>query len=77
MAIWRWKRGSEVIEPAELEHKITLSDAAGGEGEHELHGEPVPPSELHGISNGPLELEDGVAAVEKDASKRGRYELYG
>lgn len=77
IVIRRRKRQGEAPNAVQFEQKAMVPDVVDVECEHELHGEPIPPSELHGVSNGPLEMEDGVAAVEKDAATRERYELYG
>lgn len=72
----RWRKKRRVLqsggsEPKQSDHSPSaeLSDIQNLDAlECELHGEAMPPPELHGIPIGPLEMDGGVAVAEMSST---------
>ncbi|KAL8726298.1 MAG: hypothetical protein Q9166_006800 [cf. Caloplaca sp. 2 TL-2023] len=81
-SLWNMRRRKKTkdIQSSSRSSQIPIEPetiACEPEEEQELHADEITPPELHGISNPPLEMENGVAAVEMSAQERGIYELNG
>lgn len=71
----RRKRRDKEAKQSEPDEDSVIPNIADMEGERELHSDERPRPELQGISVGPLEMEDEVAAVEMHVVGNESYEL--